>query len=92
MPASIEVSQLPDGDFAVEVRQDATVTRHVVTVPEDLPGKVGDPDVSRTELVRQSFAFLLDREPATSIMARFSLDVIARYFPEYFETLRGQLG
>lgn len=27
--------------------------------------------------------FLLDREPATSILPRFSLDVIGRYFPEY---------
>jgi hypothetical protein len=33
--------------------------------------------------VRASFRFLLDREPATSILARFSLDVISRYFPEY---------
>ena len=33
--------------------------------------------------MRQSFTFLLDREPASSILSRFSLDVIGRYFPEY---------
>ena len=35
------------------------------------------------ELVRASFAFLLEREPARSILRRFSLDVIGDYFPEY---------
>ncbi len=31
----------------------------------------------------QSFEFLLEREPATSILRRFSLDVIGDYFPDY---------
>jgi hypothetical protein len=34
-------------------------------------------------VVRESFAFLLEREPATSILPEFSLPAIARYFPEY---------
>ena len=36
-----------------------------------------------TELVRRSFAFLLEREPASSILRSFDLLVIGRYFPEY---------
>ena len=35
------------------------------------------------DLVRRSFVFLLAREPKTSILRRFELLVIARYFPEY---------
>ena len=38
-----------------------------------------DPD----DLVRRSFAFLLAREPKESILGRFDLPVIGRYFPEY---------
>jgi hypothetical protein len=91
MAIHIEVTELADGEFEVEVRQDSTGTRHRVTVPPDLPARLGDPDVDRGELVRQSFVFLLDREPATSIMSKFSLDVIPRYFPDYFEAVRGQL-
>jgi len=41
------------------------------------------PQVGVEELVRESFVFLLEREPAESIMSRFDLPVIARYFPEY---------
>ena len=42
-------------------------------------------------VVRVSFAFLLDREPASSIMREFSLDVIQRYFPEYEDELPRRL-
>ena len=34
-------------------------------------------------LVEAAFAFLLDREPKESILARFDLSVISRYFPEF---------
>ena len=34
-------------------------------------------------LLEASFQFLLAREPASSILSRFALPVIERYFPEY---------
>lgn len=40
------------------------------------------------DLVRRSFEFLLDREPAGSILRRFNLPVIETYFPEYDELFR----
>lgn len=42
-----------------------------------------------TDLVRRSFAFLLEREPKESILRRFDLPMIGRYFPEYESTIRG---
>jgi hypothetical protein len=42
-----------------------------------------------SNLVGRSFAFLLAREPKTSILSRFDLAVIARYFPEYEREIRG---
>ena len=41
------------------------------------------PTAESAELVSESFAFLLEREPADAILARFDLRVIERYFPEY---------
>ena len=38
---------------------------------------------SAEELVRDSFAFLLEREPKESILKEFDLAVIRRYFPDY---------
>jgi hypothetical protein len=39
--------------------------------------------VTREELIRRSFEFLLEREPKDAILRAFDLPVIARYFPEY---------
>ena len=41
------------------------------------------------DLVARSFAFLLARESKASILARFDLLVIARYFPEYEREITG---
>jgi hypothetical protein len=38
--------------------------------------------VPPAEVVRAAFAFLLDREPVTSILTAFDCAVIRRYFPE----------
>jgi len=35
------------------------------------------------DLVMRSFEFLLEREPASSILKSFELSLIPRYFPEY---------
>ena len=42
--------------------------------------------------VEESFAFLLEREPRESILRRFDLPVIGRYFPEYEVEVRRRLG
>ncbi len=56
-------------------------TEHSVRVaPGDLA--VLDPGADDPErLVRAAFAFLLEREPASSILRSFDLQVIGRYFP-----------
>ena len=40
-----------------------------------------------SELVERSFRFLLEREPRSSILGRFGLSTIERYFPEYEEVI-----
>ena len=46
------------------------------------------PTAAHRDLVRESFAFLLEHEPVSSILATFDLTVIARYFPGYPEAMR----
>jgi len=43
---------------------------------------------SAEELVRDSFGFLLEREPKESILKEFDLSVIQRYFPDYDGAMR----
>ena len=79
-----EITVTPQSGRTYEVTVDGS-SRHLVTVPE----RFGDEDLER--VVRASFEFLLEREPASSIMAEFSLDVISRYFPEYEDELPRRL-
>ncbi|MDE3086326.1 MAG: hypothetical protein KGJ77_06120 [Acidobacteriota bacterium] len=83
MSDTVEVARRPDGSFDVEVRAAGAVTRHVVRVPAGFAAGLGFPGVGDERLVRESFAFLLEREPATSILRSFGLEVIGEYFPEY---------
>lgn len=87
---AIDVRCEPTGDdwtCFVTVTGGGTSTNHAVTLTgEDLARYAPDgatPDV----LVRRSFAFLLAREPKESILARFDLPVIGRYFPDYERTI-----
>jgi len=44
---------------------------------------VSDAYTSQTQLVEQAFAFLLSREPKESILQKFNIRIISKYFPEY---------
>ncbi|MGI9098770.1 MAG: hypothetical protein ACR2H2_09830 [Solirubrobacteraceae bacterium] len=79
-----DITVTPLSGRAYEVTVDGT-SRHRVTVPV----RFGDEDLER--VVRASFEFLLEREPASSILGEFSLDVIGRYFPEYEDELPRRL-
>ncbi len=48
----------------------------------------GGGEVGVEDLVRRSFDFLLEREPPSSILGRFDLSVIERYFPDYDQQLK----
>lgn len=78
------------GVYDVEVREDGRPSRHRVTVPDDLSA-AGLPEVEHEPLLRESFAFLLEREPASAILREFELTVIGRYFPDYADEMRRRL-
>lgn len=86
----IEVEEEGDG-FRVCVDDGASRTSHFVTVSADEQARYGAGANAR-RLVEESFRFLLEREPAASILPRFALSVIERYFPEYPDEIRRRLG
>lgn len=89
--SEINVTAMGPGQFGVQVREGDTTTSHQVTVPDELIEELGLPDVDQEKLVEESFGFLLEREPATSILEEFPLTTISRYFPEYPDELRSRL-
>ena len=84
---TIDVQCLPtsDGAACAVVVTDATgASEYQVTVTD-----AAFDDHER--LVRETFEFLLEREPRGSILAAFDLSVVRRYFPEYDEEIRHRM-
>ncbi|HEY8125401.1 MAG TPA: hypothetical protein VIF88_08290 [Methylocystis sp.] len=86
---AIDARMIEDGDplvFEVKVRDAASETLHGVTLSrQDLKRLSKGVDAER--LVDAAFRFLLDRESKESILARFDLSVISRYFPDFEQKL-----
>ena len=89
--SEITVTPMGPGQFGVQVSEGHQVTSHRVTVPESFLDDLALADADQEQVVRESFSFLLEREPATSIMDDFALPVIADYFPEYYDELQRRL-
>lgn len=72
----------------IAVDHDGQKTAHTVTVTADDVARYAQGRDARAveHLVERSFAFLLEREPAASILREFDLSVIRRYFPEFDQT------
>ena len=87
----ISTERQPGGGFVVSLDGDGYRTTHHVGVPDDLVARLGVAADRVEALVRLSFEFLLEREPPTSILPRFDLDVIGRYFPGYEAEMRVRL-
>jgi hypothetical protein len=76
---------------AVTIGTDADATRHEVTVDRTTLDDLA-PGATPEELVRTSFAFLLEREPRESIMRTFDLPIIGRFFADYADEIRRRVG
>ena len=79
---SVSIKKLSDDVFEVTVAKTSTTT-HTVTVSDQSLTNLTDNKVTKTQLLELSFKFLLEREPNTSILSSFDINVISKYFPDY---------
>ena len=91
MPAAIKVEKTHEGEYRVTVEEPDGRSSHEVTLSPNYHRKLAGGAVAPEELIRRSFEFLLEHEPKESILARFDLPVIARYFPDYEREIRKRL-
>lgn len=88
----IRIIPVGSHEFGVEVTEGEDMTSHRVIVPPSLLDDWGLEASEGEAVVRESFAFLLEREPASAILPEFSLGIISRYYPEYRHELPDRLG
>ena len=91
MKATIQIESLREDEYRVIVRESGDQTEHLVVAPAEYCESLTDGTIPVADLLRLSFEFLLDREPKESILRRFELPVIARYFPEYEQAMKHRI-
>ena len=84
---SISIKKLSDDVFEATVAKIPTTT-HTVTVTDQSLTDLTDNNVTKTQLLEFSFKFLLEREPNTSILSSFDVNVISRYFSDFKDEVR----
>lgn len=90
--ATIQVVKKDADQFQVLVSDGRSQTAHLVTLKKDYYDKLTGGKVRMEELVHRSFEFLLEREPKESILRKFDLPMIERYFPEYEKEIQRRSG
>ncbi len=80
---TINITKKSNDVFTVEVTKNNTRTVHEVILDNDYWDLLCKKHISKVELIKKSFEFLLQRESNTSILSRFDLQIISHYFPEY---------
>ena len=76
------ITELSKDKFEITVNADR-ITKHVVSVTDQMLLNLTNNKISKEELLNFSFNFLLEREPNTSILSKFDIILISKYFPEY---------
>ena len=79
---TISIIKQNDDVFIVKVTNDVS-TSHTVTVSDQSLADLTNNNATKTQLLEFSFNFLLDREPNTSILSSFDINVISKYFSDY---------
>ena len=79
----ITVDKKDENTFQVTVEESGSSSNHTVTVDDKYYKKLTGGVIPKEDLIKKSFEFLLERESKESIMSKFDLTVISKFFPEY---------
>ena len=78
----MKIKKVAEDVFEVTI-SGSVATQHEVTITDIAHHHLTSGRATKEELLDFSFKFLLQREPNTSILSEFEIEVISQYFPEY---------
>ena len=84
---AVSIEKLSDDVFEVTVSETSTTT-HTVAVTNQSLRDLTENNVTKAQLLKFSFNFLLDRELSSSILLLFDINVISGYFSDYKDEVR----
>ncbi len=79
----VKIKKKNDQEFMVTIEEKGSRSEHVVTLDDSYYQNLTAGKITKEELIKRSFEFLLMKEPKESILSEFNLRVIKKYFPEF---------
>jgi len=83
----ILINALSKDKFEIEIKAEQK-SKHFVSLSDETHLNLSSGKISKKDLIEFSFLFLLDRESNTSILSKFKLRDISKYFPEYLDKVK----
>lgn len=87
----ILINQLSNDNFEVTIYSNQQ-TKHIVSISDEIYFSLTSKKISKKELLKFSFQFLLKRELNTAILSSFELTIISKYFPEFTKNVEKYCG
>jgi len=84
----IKIKKKNEQEFLVTIEEKGSRSKHEVTLDDGYYQNLTDRKITKEELIKKSFEFLLERESKESILSAFNLKIIKNYFPEYEDRIK----
>src|SRR6056297_3272189 len=84
----IEVNKITENQYRVIVQENGGYTDHIVVLDPECCQDLTDGKISKSELIKKYFEFLLERESKESILSKFKLQDISNYFPDFKKKIK----
>ena len=83
----LEVKKKNGQEFLVTIEEKSSSSKHTVTLDDSYYQHLTAGKITKEELIKKSFEFLLESEPKEAILSKFNLRVIKNYFPEFEDAI-----
>jgi len=84
----IETRFMGDCNFEVTPSDGFSESRHITKLTDVYYNHLAKGRISKEELIKRSFEFLLKEESRDSILPKFGLREIKKYFPDYEDNVQ----
>ena len=84
---TLTIESIDNDTFSVSISSEKD-TQHTVTFSDKQHELHNLGHIQKDVVIKYAFEFLLMREPNTSILTSFSIDLISNYFPEFKTRLK----
>ena len=79
---TLDINQIQKDSYEVKVYKDI-ITKHIIYISDEAYLKYSKNDITKEQLVKKTFLFLLSKEKNTSILEKFDIEDIEKFFPEF---------